>query len=217
VSATGQPGTTPSTPGPRRRADAERSINAILDAALACLSDRPDTTMVDIARAAGVGRVTLYTHFPSRETLVEAVVDRAIAESTAALDAAVPDDEPADRALRTLIHSSWQDVDQEDRLFEAAQRTLGPERLREHHAPFLTWMEKLIGRGRTEGVFRDDLPAAWLVTTVYSLFHAAAEDIPAGRLRPSDAAHVLEATILAALAPSDGTPRPPRAPRPARR
>jgi AcrR family transcriptional regulator len=214
VSATRRPAAGPLAPGPRRRADAERSIAAILDAALACLSDSPDVTMVDIARAAGVGRVTLYAHFPARETLVEAVVDRAIAESTAALEAAISDDEPADQALRTLIHTSWQDVDQEGRLFEAAQRALGPERLRERHAPFLSWMEKLMVRGRTEGVFRDDLPVTWLVTTVYSLFHAAAEDIPAGRLRPADAAGVLQATILAALAPPARPLRRTRSPQP---
>lgn len=186
----------------RRRADAERNIAAILDAAMMCFSERPDATMADVARAAGVGRVTLYAHFASREVLMEAVVDRAIAASTAALDAAVSDHEPADEAIRKLIRSSWQDVDQESRLFEAAQRILGPHRLRDHHGPFLASIDKLIARGQREGALRTDLQTSWIVTVIYSLFHGAAEDIGAGRLRPADAADVLEATLLAALTPA---------------
>jgi AcrR family transcriptional regulator len=66
----------------RRRADAERSIAAILDAGLACFGTNPDVTMTAVARAAGVGRVTLYAHFPSRQALLEAVMAHAITKPT---------------------------------------------------------------------------------------------------------------------------------------
>lgn len=48
-------------------------------------------------------------------------------------------------------------------------------------------------------VFRTDLPLSWLVTTVYSLLHAAADDVNTRRLKQSDAADVLEATLLPVL------------------
>jgi TetR/AcrR family transcriptional repressor of mexCD-oprJ operon len=63
----------------RRRADAERSIGAIVEAAVESFRRRPDVTMSEIASAAGVGRVTLYAHFPSREALVEAVTKHVLA------------------------------------------------------------------------------------------------------------------------------------------
>jgi AcrR family transcriptional regulator len=186
---------------PRRRADAERNIAAILDAALACFAEDPQATMTDIARAAGVGRVTLYAHFPSREQLVAAVLDRAVAEAEAAF-AAVPSDEtPAGQAMTALIRSSWQVLDRHRALFQAAHASLDHRQLRQHHDPAMAHFDHLIARGQDEGAFRTDLPRTWLVTVVFSLLHAAAEDVTARRMRQTDAADILEATLLAALAP----------------
>jgi AcrR family transcriptional regulator len=192
---------------PRRRADAERSIAAILDAAQVCFSERPQVSMAEIARAAGVGRVTLYAHFPSREALLEAVLAHAIARASAVIEAETPNQGPAGDALVRLLRSSWHLLDQHRRLFEIAQRDLGPARLREHHDQAMARVGRLLVRGQREGVFRVDLPVSWLVTTVYSLLHAAAEEVNAGRLQEHDAADVLEATLLPALRGSHGAAR----------
>jgi AcrR family transcriptional regulator len=162
--------------------------------------------MADIARAAGVGRVTLYAHFSSRDNLIEAALDRAITEVTAvsaAIDAE-SNDVPADQVLGRHIRSSWWVLDRYRQLFDAAQRALPPQRLREHHAPALGDFDALIARGQAEGVFRTGLPTGWLITVIYSLFHAAAEDVNVGRLRRADAPGVLEATLLPMLASPGG-------------
>ena len=49
----------------RRRADADRSVAAILDAALEALASDPDSSMSEIARRAGVVSGTIYVHFPT--------------------------------------------------------------------------------------------------------------------------------------------------------
>lgn len=194
-----QPGGAEEQTAPRRRADAERNINAILHAALGCFAEQPQASMAVIARAAGVGRVTLYAHFPSREVLLEAVLDHAITQAGAVIDDAAPDDGPALDALGRVLRSSWHVLDQHRQLFELAQRELGPVRLRQHHDAAMTRVEQLLVRGQHEGTIRTDLPTSWLVTTVYSLLHAAAEDVNTGRLQPEAAAAVLEATLFPAL------------------
>ena len=70
--------TTPATTQRRRRADADRSIQAIRQAALEALASDPDASMAEIARRAGVVRATIYAHFPTRESLLDAVMEHAV-------------------------------------------------------------------------------------------------------------------------------------------
>jgi TetR/AcrR family transcriptional regulator, mexCD-oprJ operon repressor len=191
------------------RADARRNVAAILDAAQSCLSRDPDVTVAQIAQAAGVGRVTLYGHFPTRAELVDAVFQRITGEANALLDATDTRGDPV-AALTRLVAASWQIVHQYRAVLSAAERELPPERIRGHHDRHLRRMGSLIGRGRRAGAFRTDLPQLWLVTTAYSVMHAAADDCNAGRLDAADAEQAVIRTLLAAFTPPGGTvPEPP--------
>jgi serine phosphatase RsbU (regulator of sigma subunit) len=66
------------------RADALASRERILSAADALGGDR-HATMVEIAASAGVGRSTLYRHFPTRQALERALEERESASDTASL------------------------------------------------------------------------------------------------------------------------------------
>jgi TetR/AcrR family transcriptional repressor of mexCD-oprJ operon len=185
---------------PARRADAQRSIAAILDAAIRCLSRNPEASVSEIAKAAGVGRVTVYGHFPNRADLVDAALTRAIDDGHAGLDAVDLSGDPR-QALARLIDSSWQLVNQSRLLLIAAQEVLPPGRIRELHAGPAERMERLVERGRKEGAFRTDLPTTWLVAVLHSLMHSAADEINADRLTPDNAATYITATVLAAFTP----------------
>jgi AcrR family transcriptional regulator len=65
---------------PRRlRADAQRNVDALLDAAKAVFGTAGvDAPAKQIADLAGVGVGTLYRHFPQRSDLVKAVIERGI-------------------------------------------------------------------------------------------------------------------------------------------
>ncbi|YCK39017.1 TetR/AcrR family transcriptional regulator [Actinomadura sp. ATCC 39365] len=190
-------------PVPARRADAERNIAAILEAGTRLLSDDPGASVAEIAKAAGVGRVTLYGHFPSREALVDAVLDHTVGLADAVLEDEALDTAPAPEAMAGLLHSSWEILDRHRRLFVAADRVLPTERIREHHDRPLRRVERLIARGQDDGDFRTDLPLEWLVTTFFAIIHSAAQEREAGRLAAEEVEPVLIRTMLSLLtAPS---------------
>lgn len=190
----------PSTRSPAKRADAQRSIAAILAAAVECLGRNPEVSVSEIAKAAGVGRVTLYGHFPNRTDLVDAAIARAIEDGHEALDAVDLDGDPRE-ALARLVDSSWRLVERSRSLLLAAQNVLSPARIRTLHAGPAERVQGLVERGRDEGVFRTDLPTTWLVGTMHSVMHNAADEINAGRLTVDQAAGVITATLLAAFTP----------------
>ena len=183
-----------------KRADAQRNIAAILDAATDSLTRDPAASTSEIAKAAGVGRVTLYGHFPSRADLVDAVFVHAIETGEELLGQVDLTGDPR-TALARLTESSWHLVDRYRSLLMAAQDTLPPGRVRELHADPMARVERLLERGRTEGVFRTDLPTSWLVSVMHNVMHGAADDIHAGRITPDQAAPYITATLLAAFTP----------------
>jgi len=183
-----------------KRADAQRNIAAILAAASECLSRDPAASTSDIAKAAGVGRVTLYGHFPSRAELIDAVFVQAIEDGEATLGQVELTGDPRE-ALARLIESSWQLVDRYRALLLAAQEALPPGRVRELHADPMARVERLLERGRDEGAFRKDLPTSWLVSVMHNVMHGAAGEIHAGRITSGEAAPYITATLLAAFTP----------------
>ncbi|MEN3533888.1 TetR/AcrR family transcriptional regulator [Microbispora sp. ZYX-F-249] len=185
-----------------RRADAERNIATILATALDLFGRNDNVSMADVARAAGLGRVTVYAHFPSRADLIDALVVHAISKAEQATDDCLARSHgSADRALADLIDSTWQVLNHYRRLRTHAMATLGAERLNRHHDPVRHRVEHLVARGQEEGVFRKDLPLDWMVTSLFSLIHTAADEVEAGKVTQDAAPRLLTSTLLAMLRP----------------
>lgn len=177
-----------------RRADAERNREQILDAAEQRLRTDSRASMADIAAEAGVSRVTMYGHFSSRGELVEAVFTRAMERADSALATLDRGGDPWD-ALHRLVDASWQLIAASQLILRAAIDECGPDVVRQHHGEPFARVDKLIRRGRKSGIFRRDLPEAWLITCFYSILHAAADDLAAERLTDAAAERVVWPTI----------------------
>jgi TetR/AcrR family transcriptional repressor of mexCD-oprJ operon len=183
------------------RADARRNIAAILDAARDTLIDDPDATIAQIAKRAGVGRVTLYGHFATRAELIDAVFAQVSAEADTVLEGVDTSGDPVE-ALTRLVNATWRLVHRARSLVAAVERELPAERVRQHHDRHLARATELIRRGRAKGVFRTDLPEQWLATTMYTLMHAAAAEVRAGRLDGADAGPTIATTLIGAWSPA---------------
>jgi AcrR family transcriptional regulator len=184
----------------RRRADAERSVTRILDAAVDALAEDRDASMSAIARRAGVVRATVYVHYPTREALLDAVTDHAIDEVAAVIDAAEPQHGDPTDALRRLIAATWRTLGRYHALVAITTSTHDAEHLHDRHAPVLGRMLPLIQRGQAAGAFRADVPAAWHLATVLAVVHAASAEVRAGRIAEEQAESAVTATIVGAVA-----------------
>jgi AcrR family transcriptional regulator len=187
------------TDRPRRRADAERSVARILDAALEALASDPEPSMAEIARRAGVVRATIYVHFPTRETLIEAVTRRAISDVTAVITAAEPARGDPAEALRRVVTAAWGRLGRFHALVEVNSR-LPHADLHAMHQPVLAVLEPLIERGQRDGTFRADVPVVWHLSALLALVHAASGELSARRMPAAQVEAALVTSVLGAIA-----------------
>lgn len=181
-----------------RRADAERSIARIIDAAVDRLSLDPDASMADIARQAGVVRATIYVHFPARESLIAAVTDHAINDVAQVIASADPAGGEPTEALRRVVSATWKTLGRYHALV-AINAQLPHDELHRQHGSALGALEPLIVRGQAAGAFRSDVPASWHLASLMALIHGASGELRAGRIDEDQVEDALIATVVGAL------------------
>lgn len=146
----------------------DRTTDAIIEAATRLLAERGDATIADVAEAAGVGRTTVYRHFPTREALLEEMWRRAVDEAAERLADAALDDCPVEegvaRAMRALLAVGDRYV------VLTRERVAGDPKVAERKLG--TPLAALIDRGQRDGVLRTDVGAVVLLEMFGGAIHA---------------------------------------------
>jgi AcrR family transcriptional regulator len=184
----------------RPRADARRSRAAILEATVEVLNVDPEASVEAIATAAGVTRQTVYAHFPAREQLLLAVLERLTEETVAAMDAVDLDTGPAADALLRLLDAGRRTAGRYAGLLKKiGTLPVSREAEERQHAPVGDRLRRIIERGQEAGEFDDRLGPDWLITVTITLGHAAAAEVDAGRMSDDEAAEALHMSLLRVL------------------
>jgi ATP phosphoribosyltransferase len=129
------------------------------------------------------------------------LLDLGYGACTMVLATVAGDPDPAAEALRRLITAGWRVLARNLTIARLATEVLPPERMRQAHQAALDPVRRLITRGQGAGEFRADQPVDWMVTVLYTLMHAAAEDVSAGRRDAETAAVLIHGSIRGAFAP----------------
>jgi TetR/AcrR family transcriptional repressor of mexCD-oprJ operon len=155
-------------PGARLRTPA-----AILETAASVLAERGDAHMNDIAAAAGVGRATLYRHFPTREALLEALMAEALERFIARVADAGLDRVPVPEAIERLLRAAFSVGDCYVVLASGRLRLLAPHLDEQSKHRASEPIKALMRRGIDDGTLRDDLRPEELVLLFGGLLVAA--------------------------------------------
>lgn len=165
-----------------RKAIGQRNREAILEAALSVLQQDPDAGMNAIADGAGVGRATLYRHFPAREDLLTALRQRARQQGKEAMLAANPDEGDPIDALERIV-AALIEVGYRNRVLFAPTVSRPDLAKREEHFEPLA---RTFARAQREGVISTDFTVTWLTNALRMLLGAARAEFQAGRLSHDD-------------------------------
>lgn len=160
------------------RADAQRSLDALLEAAKAVFAvSGVDAPVRTIAEQAGVGIATMYRHFPQRADLVAAVIRREVDACAAAAPALAREHEPGEALARWLQRFSR--LIATKRGLAAALRSGGPafDALPAYFRLHLeSALAPLVDAAVAAGAIRDDVEPYELLRAVGNLSSATGED-----------------------------------------
>ncbi|WP_007025534.1 TetR/AcrR family transcriptional regulator [Saccharomonospora iraqiensis] len=162
----------------------------------------PGRDPVAVGDGLGVTRQTVYAHFPSREELLRAVLDRLTTEAVTEIDAADIDSGPAAEALFRLVDAGDRTAGRYPVLFRALGAMSLDRTSDDHlHAPVADRLQRTIRRGQEAGEFDAQVSADWLVAATINLGHTAGREVDAGRMSKEEADAALKTSLLRILTP----------------
>ena len=187
------------------RSDAERNRRLVLEAATQAFAEEGlDVGMAEVARRAGVGNATVFRRFPSKDALIEAIVDEKIAELIAAAERAAEIDDPWD-ALVDVLETIAALQARDHGFFQATEEFMlrHPDLLRRHR-PVFEAVDRLVERAQEARVVRDDVTTLDLL----GLVKGSVVCLPPSRDLRDDGWRRYLSIMLDALRPEAATPLP---------
>lgn len=166
----------------------QRSLKAITQAGLKLLAHNDETTLVDVAKEAGVGRATVYRAFANKNELVRAVAIYCLEridevniqveqQATSVLD-----------AIRLILVNTLPLTEEFAFLAKVGTLCAEDEQIKAHIAAQDETMLQLFRDGMTTGEIAAKFDESWLVLFFEGLAWSAIRGIVEGKIAVEDAA-----------------------------
>lgn len=172
--------------------------DSLIEAAIQVLASRPSASLAEIAKAAGVTRVTLHRLIGTREELLKEIATRSLAEMDEACLRAAEGAESAIAALRAMVealvpvgdrcHFLWNLTD----VWQEAG--VARETARQDRELF-----ELIDQAKAEGSIAPDIPNAWISASLEAIVYTALSAARAGDIAVNDAGKLAARTLLSGI------------------
>ncbi|HKP20644.1 MAG TPA: helix-turn-helix domain-containing protein, partial [Thermoleophilaceae bacterium] len=143
------------------RADAARNRELIIAAAAAVFAERGlDAATAEIAHRAGVGEATLFRRFPTKDDLIDAIIETRMEELAVLADAAADAEDPA-AALERFMQDLVKQFSRDKGFFEAAgERCVNDPKFQSQRERGMEAVGRLLRRAQDAGAVRTDLSPA---------------------------------------------------------
>ncbi|MEM9771094.1 MAG: TetR/AcrR family transcriptional regulator [Cyanobacteria bacterium P01_D01_bin.73] len=175
-----------------------KAKQSLLTATASVLASNPGASLSQIAAQAGVGRATLYRHFPSREALVRDLAMEAIAAIDQVTAEVTAQNLPTDKALLGFLRGVVPLGDRFHFLVVEASAYKDPE-VKAAYDRQISELEAFVAQLKQDGVIAADVPNAWVTVVMDSLIWAAWSAVSNGDLARNDAAELTYRTFLNGL------------------
>jgi AcrR family transcriptional regulator len=175
------------------------SDRKIIERTAAVLAEGHGRTMQEIADMSGVGRTTLYRRFRTREDLLRAIFEQAIAEATEGVRSAHPEKGDVRDAFRRVIEEMLKIGDKYRVLFQ--EKAAHSDHV-DSKSEFVQTLRALVARGQEDGAIDTSVSHDWVLGSMGALIATAIRLIQKGELARNHAADLVTRTLL------DGIGRP---------
>jgi TetR/AcrR family transcriptional regulator, mexCD-oprJ operon repressor len=158
-----------------RQALQDRVSSVILDAAARVLAaEGEQASMSDVAVAAGVARATVYRYFPTRQALLDRLLEIATADARMRLSAARVDAVRPEEALRRAVGALLDVGD----YFVVLARERPVADSHEFTSGIGSPLRRVVEQAQATGGLRRDIPSSWLVEFLVRLVTTAVAASP---------------------------------------
>ncbi len=175
------------------------SDKQIIEAAILVFANKPDATMKEVAKEAGVTRITINRKFGSKNDLLKLAGRHCLERFNDVLKSAYAADRPAIEKIHMILYGSAKL--RNHHFFWMRTFVDDQQRNQELFLKRLDVVEKLVIAAQQAGDIRSELPSGWVASILDHMAVAADFSLKRGVVAESDVYRMAWDTLLNGIAP----------------